>query len=134
MRACNEYATRGATHAKNVHSTSFRSHEQPFPIIISDSVPSQGGGNLTVLPFADPIFEFNVCESRQPSSAFAPYSSISLVEMGSYDPSLSAFTPMEFLGTVNETLCVTGFDQLSFIMGSSSELFNEFNVSVGRTV
>jgi lysophospholipase len=52
-------------------------------------------------------------------------------EMGSYDPMLSAFTPTKYLGTTNSTSCVTGYDQAAFVTGTSSELFNEFNVSVG---
>lgn len=55
-------------------------------------------------------------------------------EMGSYDPTLSAFTPTKFLGSPNSSVCATGFDQLAFIEGSSSELFNEFNTSVRRLV
>lgn len=50
--------------------------------------------------------------------------------MGSYDPTLAAFTPTKYLGTINESVCVTGFDQITYIAGSSSELFNEFNTSV----
>ena len=52
-------------------------------------------------------------------------------EMGSYDPILSAFTPTQFLGTTNNTACVTGYDQTAFITGTSSALFNEYNSSVG---
>jgi hypothetical protein len=51
-------------------------------------------------------------------------------EMGSYDPILSAFTPTKYLGTTNSTSCVTGYDQAAFVAGTSSELFNSFNVSV----
>ncbi len=52
------------------------------------------------------------------------------VEMGSFDPMLGAFTPTKFLGSPNKSVCATGFDQVSFIEGVSSDLFNEFNVSV----
>lgn len=51
-------------------------------------------------------------------------------EMGSYDPMLSAFTPTKYLGTSNTTFCVTGYDQAALIASTSSELFNELNVSV----
>ncbi len=50
--------------------------------------------------------------------------------MGSYDPPLASFTPTRFLGTTNTSRCVTNFDQASFLSGASSELFNEFNITV----
>ena len=50
--------------------------------------------------------------------------------MGSFDPMISAFTPTRYLGSRDNTSCVTNFDQLSFIEGISSNLFNEFNLSV----
>ena len=56
------------------------------------------------------------------------------VETGSFDPSLGAFTPTKFLGSPNGSVCATGFDQLSFIEGVSSNLFNGFNTSVSFVV
>jgi lysophospholipase len=50
--------------------------------------------------------------------------------MGSWDPTLSAFTPTQYLGSRNNSVCVTGFDQASFIEATSSGLFEEFNTSV----
>lgn len=51
-------------------------------------------------------------------------------EMGSWDPDLSAFTPVQYLGTtvnggrpVNQSRCVEGFDQTSFLFGTSSNIF-----------
>ena len=55
-------------------------------------------------------------------------------EFGSYDPQLSAFIPMKFLGSTNSSLCVTGFDQLSFMEGVSASLFDAFNTSVGHSL
>ena len=54
------------------------------------------------------------------------------VEMGSWDPALGAFTPTQFLGSPNGSVCATGFDQVSFIEGASSDLFNQFNASVSH--
>jgi len=54
----------------------------------------------------------------------------SKVEMGSYDPPLASFTPTRFLGTTNTSKCVTNFDQATFLSGTSSELFNEFNITL----
>ena len=51
--------------------------------------------------------------------------------MGSWDPILGAFTPMKYLGSPNSSVCATGFDQLSFVEGISSDLFIEYNTSVG---
>ncbi|KAJ7929785.1 hypothetical protein B0H13DRAFT_1859269 [Mycena leptocephala] len=51
------------------------------------------------------------------------------VEFGSYDPGLSVFIPMQSLGSINETSCVVGFDQTSFILGSTADVFPEFNAS-----
>ena len=50
--------------------------------------------------------------------------------MGSWDPVLGAFTPIKYLGSPNSSICVTGYDQLSFIQGISSDLFIEYNVTV----
>lgn len=54
------------------------------------------------------------------------------VEMGTFDPQLGAFTPTKFLGSPpkNGSVCVTGFDQLAYIAGVSSNLFNGLNTSV----
>ncbi|KAI9615002.1 hypothetical protein KEM48_005802 [Puccinia striiformis f. sp. tritici PST-130] len=91
---------------------SFQEFNVPLPIVVSDHKPAQPEGSLAV-------------------------------EFGSFDPQLSAFIPTEFLGTslssgrpwdtfdLKKSLqtdlkksCVRGFDQLSFIMGSSATVFN----------
>ncbi|MBW0536398.1 hypothetical protein O181_076113 [Austropuccinia psidii MF-1] len=110
---------------------SFKNFEVPFPIVVSDhnsqntsksnpsSSPVQG---LTIVPLSMPIYEY------------------SPLEFGSFDPSLSAFIPTEFLGTSLDSgqpvgspnqnhskvaqNCVRGFDQAEFVMGSSASLFN----------
>ncbi|KAJ7461281.1 lysophospholipase [Mycena galericulata] len=94
----------------------FTSHELPFPIIVADLVSKHiinptifPGGN--VIPLNSPMFEFN------------------LFEMGSYDDVLAAHTPMKNLGTTNNSLCVTGFDEATFISGTSSNLWIEANTT-----
>ncbi|KAF8294740.1 hypothetical protein DL93DRAFT_829796 [Clavulina sp. PMI_390] len=89
--------------------TSFSQHEAPFPIIIADS-RRQG---QTAIPTNTSIYEFT------------PY------EFGTWDPSLQAFIPMEYLGTaaVNNKVngsngCVLGYDNAGFVMGTSATLFN----------
>lgn len=89
--------------------STFTSHQMPFPIIIADS-RSVGEG---LIPVNTTIYEFT------------PF------EFGSWNPSLQAFIPMEYLGTqavngsVNGTNgCVVGYDNAGFIMGTSATLFN----------
>ncbi|KZT02374.1 FabD/lysophospholipase-like protein [Laetiporus sulphureus 93-53] len=88
----------------------FVKHLQPFPILVIDSVSSQG--NITAIlngnpvPLTNPLFEANV------------------YEFGSFDPALAAFTPMQYLGSPNSSICATGFDQIAFIEGISSNTFN----------
>ena len=43
---------------------------------------------------------------------------------------LSAFTPTKHLGTRNNSVCVTNYDQSSFVAASSSMLFNGLNFTV----
>lgn len=79
--------------------------------------------STTVIPLNTTVWEF------------------SPLEMGSYDPYLAAFTPIELTGTyvndgtafvpsfVNRSSgaagdCVNAFDQASFVYGTSSSLFN----------
>ncbi|POW03157.1 hypothetical protein PSTT_11267 [Puccinia striiformis] len=112
---------------------SFQEFNVPLPIVVSDHKPAQPEGSqnsisatgATWIPLSAPVYE------------------VSPFEFGSYDPQLSAFIPTEFLGTslssgrpwIPSTLkkslqtdlkksCVRGFDQLSFIMGSSATVFN----------
>lgn len=51
-------------------------------------------------------------------------------EMGSYDPTLAAFTPMKYLGTMNESICATNYDQTGLIMGASGDWDTYYNTSV----
>lgn len=53
-------------------------------------------------------------------------------EMGSYDPSNPAFAPLRYIGSnfANGTLppgsdCVAGYDNVGFVIGTSSSLFNQ---------
>ncbi|KDQ53831.1 hypothetical protein JAAARDRAFT_196951 [Jaapia argillacea MUCL 33604] len=94
----------------------FVDHIQPFPIVIIDSWSP--GPNITgnEIPPANIIYEFN---------AF---------EMGSYDPSLSAFAPIQYLGTTNESVCVTGFEQAGFVIGTSNDYFAGLNTSASAVM
>lgn len=95
------------------NTTSFASHSIPFPIVVTNlQAPGQNSSETIAgdfIPLTNPIFEFNVFET------------------GSFDPQLSAFAPTKYLGTTNNSICVTNYDQSAYIAGSSSELFNEYN-------
>ena len=91
----------------------FQSHQFPIPIVVVDSLP------VAKLPPNTAVF------LNSTSYEFTPW------ELGSYDPNLSAFVDVRFMGTslldgkpANSSSCVTAFDQTSFIFGTSSSLFN----------
>lgn len=105
-------------------SESFKEHNMPFPIILSDSCwPGMETNSET-----SHIFEFN------------PY------EFGSWDQYLNAFIDMRFLGSPlldgepvfkdfqNRSLCVSGYDDLFFITGISSSLFNNVLIYIWQAV
>lgn len=94
----------------------FKNHEMPFPIVVADGREP----GTKILASNSTVFEFN------------PY------EMGSWDPSLYAFTDLKYLGTnvtngKNNGTCVRGFDQAGFVMGTSSSLFNQFILQLNST-
>lgn len=95
----------------------FTSYEMPFPIVVADGRTP----GTTIISGNSTVFEFN---------AF---------EMGSWDPSLYAFTDVKYLGTqvkngkpLNNT-CIGGFDNAGFVMGTSSSLFNQFVLQINTT-
>ena len=94
---------------------SFQKREFPLPIVVTNVRPP----GFSKLPPSTVLF----LNSTQ--YEFTPW------EMGSYDPDLSAFIDMRFLGThlingkpANSSACVTEFDQASFVFGTSSSLFD----------
>ncbi|TDL15105.1 FabD/lysophospholipase-like protein [Rickenella mellea] len=87
-----------------VNTPTFVKHQQPFPIVLGNSISRGQDPNI--------VYEFT------------PY------EMGSFEPTLSAFVPTRFLGSRNSSVCVTNYDQAAFVLGTSSDLFSQFNTSV----
>jgi len=90
-------------------SEDFKNGDTPFPILVADG----RAPNTKIVNLNSTVFEF---------SAF---------ELGSWDPTLSAFAPLRYIGSdfnggsINSTgHCVRGFDQFGFVMGTSSSLFN----------
>lgn len=88
----------------------FTDADAPLPLIVADG---RAPGELLISANST-VYEFN------------PW------EMGSHDPTVFGFAPLKYLGTnfsagnpIDDDKCVTGFDACSFVMGTSSSLFNQ---------
>jgi lysophospholipase len=89
----------------------FSSGKAPMPIIVADE---RSPGEL-IVSLNSTVFEFN------------PF------EMGSFDPTTFGFAPLKYIGSKfdggklsQDQNCVTGFDNLGFVLGTSASLFNQF--------
>jgi len=99
----------GITFSSIAKSDQYKNAEMPFPIIVADA---RNPGEVIISSNAT-VYEFNP------------------LEFGSFDPTLYAFTPIEYIGS-NVTngvpdesgVCTRGFDNAGFVMGTSSSLFN----------
>lgn len=96
---------------------SFANALSPMPIVIADG---RSPGE-TLIPVNTTIYEFN------------PF------EFGTWDPTTYGFVPLEFLGSnfsggllAEREPCVRGFDNVGYVMGTSSSLFNQFILSVNQ--
>ncbi|GLA40746.1 lysophospholipase 1 [Aspergillus niger] len=96
----------------------FKNGQYPMPIVVADG---RNPGEIIVETNAT-VYEVN------------PW------EFGSFDPSVYAFAPLQYLGSRFENgsipdngTCVSGFDNAGFIMGSSSTLFNQFLLQINST-
>jgi lysophospholipase len=92
----------------------FKNGSIPFPILVSGN----RAPGTTIVSTNATVYEFN------------PF------EMGSWDPTTFGFAPLEYIGSdfTNGSIpdngkCVRGFDQLGFIIGTTSSLFNEATFS-----
>lgn len=94
---------------------SFVNHNMPFPLVVANLETKENiqPNSTTVIPLGNTVF------------SFSPY------EFGSFDPMLSAFIPTQLTGTAlnsgrpqDDQSCVNGFEEFSFIIGTSSSLFN----------
>lgn len=111
----------GATMTASTLLPSFQKYQQPFPIICAvEKIPMKDMSSKD-----SHLFEFT------------PY------EFGSWDSYLNAFVPMRYLGSSlfggrstirtlnpNTSICVSGFDNIGFITGTSSCLFSQIFVYV----
>jgi lysophospholipase len=94
----------------------FSSGNAPMPILVADE---RAPGDV-IISLNATVYEFN------------PY------EMGSFDPTTYGFAPLKYIGSnfTNGQLpqgqgCVAGFDNLGFVMGTSSSLFNQIFLNLG---
>ena len=88
----------------------YQSNDVPLPIWTAMAVESTSGKCQATLPPDAAQYEFT------------PY------DFGSWDASVSAFIAQNALGssrnTENADVCATGFDNLGYVMGTSSDVFN----------
>lgn len=101
------------------NNTLFSSGQSPFPILIADA---RAPGEV-LIPGNATIFEFN------------PF------EMGSWDPTVYAMAPLQYTGSnftggviPDNEPCIEGFDNVGFVMGTSSTLFNQIVLQFNQTV
>ncbi|KKK12836.1 lysophospholipase Plb2 [Aspergillus rambellii] len=99
-------------------SGDFQQGNTPMPLVVADG---RAPGEI-LIPENTTVFEFN------------PW------EMGTFSRPLSAFVPLQFLGSnfSSGTLpsgrpCVRGYDNSGFVMGTSSSLFNQAFLQLNNT-
>ncbi|KAH8598423.1 lysophospholipase-like protein [Bisporella sp. PMI_857] len=97
---------------------SFVGGESPFPVLVADA----RAPGTTIISLNSTVYEFN------------PF------ELGSWDPTTYGFAPLRYIGTnfsggvvLPKAPCVRGFDQVGFVMGTSSSLFNQFLLQINST-
>jgi len=106
------------TFSSIVHSDAFQSALVPLPIIVAlERPPNQ----LFILANSS-IYEIN------------PW------EIGSFDPPTAAFAPLRYVGSnfsggiiSDNNGCIVGFDNMGFVVGTSSSLFNQAYLQINKT-
>lgn len=96
----------------------FAQGNAPMPILVTDGrAPGE-----QAIPSNTTVYEFN------------PW------EFGTFDPTSYGFAPLEYLGSnfsngviPSNGKCVRGFDNVGYVMGTSSSLFNQFLLQVNST-
>jgi lysophospholipase len=96
----------------------FVSGEIPMPFLVSDG----RAPGTQIVSLNSTVYEFN------------PF------ELGSWDPTTYGFAPLRYVGSnfsagvvPEDGNCVEGFDQIGYIMGTSSTLFNQFLLQINGT-
>lgn len=100
----------GYTFSSIAQDATFKAGDSPMPVFVADG---RNPGELVIDGNAT-VYEIN------------PW------ELGTFDPTTFAFAPLEYLGSdfldgkvSAEGKCVRGFDNVGYIMGTSSSLFNQ---------
>ncbi|KAG5925723.1 hypothetical protein E4U53_003244 [Claviceps sorghi] len=101
----------GFTFSSIANDADFSAGKAPLPLIVADG----RNPNEKIISSNSTIYEFS------------PW------EMGSFDPSLQGFVPLQYVGSNftngaivdRDNQCVVGFDNAGFVMGTSSSLFNQ---------
>ncbi|KAA8901927.1 lysophospholipase [Sphaerosporella brunnea] len=108
----------GVTFSSVALTDEYKNADIPFPIIVADE---RRPGQKIISKNAT-VFEFNP------------------LEFGSFDPTVFAFTPLEYLGTnmtkgvpVEGDVCIRGFDNAGYVMGTSSSLFNQILLNLNSS-
>lgn len=98
------------TFSSIANDTEFAAGRTPLPILVADS-RAPGEKNTTI---ESVLFEFN------------PW------ELGSTDPGMNGFVPLKYTGSKfdngklpDDAKCINGFDNVGYVMGTSSSLFNQ---------
>lgn len=98
------------TFSSIANDTEFAAGRTPLPILVADS-RAPGEKNTTI---ESVLFEFN------------PW------ELGSTDPGMTGFVPLKYTGSKfdkgklpDDAECINGFDNVGYVMGTSSSLFNQ---------
>lgn len=96
----------------------FSGHQMPFPIVVADGRTP----GTQLISENSTVFEF------------------SPLEMGLWDPLLHGFVDIKYIGLnltngvpVSNGLCIAGYDNGGFVMGTLSSLFNQFLLQLNTT-
>ncbi|KAM3083979.1 Lysophospholipase 1 [Clarireedia jacksonii] len=108
----------GYTFSSIALQDNFMKGEIPMPFLVADS----RAPNTEIISLNSTVFEFN------------PF------ELGSWDPTTYAFAPLRYIGSnftngsiPDDQRCVRGFDQVGYVMGTSSTLFNQFLIQANSS-
>lgn len=109
-----------------------RDFSAPMPILVADGYDTYPIGNSS---FSRELYKRAPGNNQKAYDTRIPLNSTIIemtpFEIGSYDPSLSAFVETKYLGSSmsspqsNFLNCVTGMDNVGFLVASSSALFNK---------
>lgn len=104
------------TFSSLMNRTDFLAHSMPYPIITALNV--------------DPRQNLSGCNYGTPDS---PQYEIHPYEFGSWDSGIRSFSSTQFMGSqsvagmaLSSSTCITGFDNMGFLLGASSNTFNYY--------